>query len=355
MQTGLSFFKEQLRDYYTESEIKLFYRMIMESVYGLDLQSVLLGKDTQIFSEEKSVIEKTVEDLKKFRPIQYILGETEFYGLKFKVNEHVLIPRPETEELVEQIVRGERYRVKGTGYRVKGERCRVQGAGYRVKGTGFTVHGSRFTPYPAPFTLHPAPFTFHPAPFTLYPVPFTFHPSPFTLLDIGTGSGCIAVALAKFLPEAEVYASDISEKALEVALGNALDNQTDVRFVRHDIFDAWPENLPEQFDVIVSNPPYVTPEEKVVMSKNVLDYEPHQALFVPQEKPLLFYERIADIAQERLKANGRLYFEINAVYGKDTAEMLRKKGFQTVLLLKDISGNERMVVTSPQPPPREGE
>ena len=295
MQTGLSFFKEQLRDYYTESEIKLFYRMIMESVYGLDLQSVLLGKDTQIFSEEKPVIKKTVEDLKKFRPIQYILGETEFYGLKFKVDEHVLIPRPETEELVEQVVQGERY---------------------RVKGTGFTVHGS-----------------------------------PFTLLDIGTGSGCIAVALAKFLPEAEVYASDISEKALEVALGNALDNQTDVRFVRHDIFDAWPENLPEQFDVIVSNPPYVTPEEKDGMSKNVLNYEPHRALFVPQEKPLLFYERIADIAQERLKANGRLYFEINAVYGKDTAEMLRKKGFQTVRLLKDISGNERMVVTSPQPPP----
>lgn len=303
MQTGLSFFKEQLRDYYTESEIKSFYCLIMESVYGLDKQSVLLGKDTQIFSEEKPVIEKTVEDLKKFRPIQYILGETEFYGLKFKVNEHVLIPRPETEELVEQVVRGE---------------------GYRVQGSRFTVH-------PIPFTLHPSPFT--------------LHPSPFTLLDIGTGSGCIAVALAKFLPEAEVYASDISEKALEVALGNALDNQTDVRFVRHDIFDAWPENLPEQFDVIVSNPPYVTPEEKVVMSKNVLDYEPHQALFVPQEKPLLFYERIADVARERLKANGRLYFETNAAYGKDAVEMLRGRGFEAARLLKDISGNERLVIS----------
>lgn len=288
MQTGFSFFKEQLRDYYSESEIKSFYCLIMESVYGLDKQSVLLGKDTQIFPDEKPVIEKTIEDLKNFRPIQYILGETEFYGLKFKVNGHVLIPRPETEELVEQI---------------------------------------------------------------LNPSPFTLHPSPFTILDIGTGSGCIAVALARFLPEAEVYASDISEKALEVAMGNALDNRTDVRFVRHDIFDAWPENLPEQFDVMVSNPPYVTPEEKGVMSKNVLDYEPHQALFVSQAKPLLFYERIADVARERLKTNGRLYFETNAVYGKDTAEMLRKKGFKTVLLLKDISGNERMVVTSPSPPP----
>ncbi|MDR1631288.1 MAG: peptide chain release factor N(5)-glutamine methyltransferase [Dysgonamonadaceae bacterium] len=270
--------KEQLRDYYPESEIKSLYYLIMESVCRLDKQSVLLGKDTQIFPDEKPVIEKIIEDLKKFRPIQYILGETEFYELKFKVNEQVLIPRPETEELVERILNE-----------------------------------------------------------------FTVHRSPFTVLDIGTGSGCIAVALSKFLPGTEVYASDISEKALEVALENARNNQTDVRFVRHDIFDAWPENLPQQFDVIVSNPPYVTPEEKDGMSKNVLNYEPHQALFVPKEKPLLFYERIADVARERLKPNGRLYFETSAVYGKDTADMLRNKGFETVRLFRDISGKERIL------------
>ena len=153
------------------------------------------------------------------------------------------------------------------------------------------------------------------------------------------------MALARFLSGAEVYASDISEKALEVAQENAIDNRTDVRFVLHNIFDAWPENLPEQFDVIVSNPPYVTPEEKDGMSKNVLDYEPHRALFVPQEKPLLFYERIADVARERLKANGRLYFETNAAYGKDAVEMLRGRGFEAARLLKDISGNERLVIS----------
>lgn len=278
-----SYVKEQLRDYYTESEIKSLYCLIMESVCRLDKQSVLLGKDAQIFSEEKLIIEKIIEDLKKCRPVQYILGETEFYGLKFKVNEQVLIPRPETEELVEQILNES-----------------------------------------------------------------TIHRSPFTILDIGTGSGCIAVALAKFLPGAKVYASDISEKALEVALTNALNNQADVRFVRHDIFEDWPANLPEQLDMIVSNPPYVTPEEKDNMSKNVLDYEPHQALFVPQEKPLLFYERIADVASEHLKANGRLYFETSAVYGKDTAEMLRSKGFETVRLSRDISGKERILVAGIQ-------
>ncbi|MDR2690720.1 MAG: peptide chain release factor N(5)-glutamine methyltransferase [Dysgonamonadaceae bacterium] len=274
-----SYVKAQLRDYYTESEIKSLYFLIMESVCRLDTQSVLLGKDAQIFPEEKLIIERIIEDLKKYRPVQYILGETEFYGLKFKVNGQVLIPRPETEELVERILND-----------------------------------------------------------------FTVCRSPFTVLDIGTGSGCIAVALAKFLPGAEVYASDISEKALEVARANALNNQTDVRFVRHDIFDGWPENLPEQLDVIVSNPPYVTPEEKKDMSKNVLDCEPHQALFVPQEKPLLFYERIADLAQVHLRANGRLYFETSAVYGKDTAEMLGSKGFGAVRLFRDISGKERILV-----------
>ncbi|GHS94471.1 release factor glutamine methyltransferase [Bacteroidia bacterium] len=279
MQMMLLYIKEQLRDYYPESEIKSFYYLIMESVCRLDKQSVLLGKDTQISPNEKRMIEEMVEDLRKFRPIQYILGETEFYGLKFKLNERVLIPRPETEELVERVLNG----------------C--------------TVHGTRCR-----------------------------------MLDVGTGSGCIAVALAKFLSGAEVYALDISEKALEVASENARNNQVDVRFIRHDIFEDLPENLPEQFDVIVSNPPYITPGEKEIMSKNVLDYEPHQALFVPQEKPLLFYERIADVARNRLKDSGKLYFETSAVYGKEAAEMLKKKGFGSVRLFKDISGKDRVLV-----------
>jgi release factor glutamine methyltransferase len=278
MQTLFFYIKEQLRDYYPESEIKSFYYLIMESACRLDKQSVLSGKDTQISPDEKLVVEKMIEDLKTFRPIQYILGETEFYGLKFKVNEQVLIPRPETEELVERVL----------------DECKARGARYRV-------------------------------------------------LDVGTGSGCIAVALAKFLPEAEMHASDISEKALEVASENARNNRVNVSFVRHDIFGDWPENWPEQFDVIISNPPYVTPEEKKSMSKNVSDYEPHQALFTPQGKPLFFYERIADIALNRLKVNGNLYFETSAVYGKEAANMLRAKGFKNVRLFRDISGKERIL------------
>jgi release factor glutamine methyltransferase len=281
MQTLFFYIKEQLLDYYPESEIKSFYYLIMETVCRLDKQSVLLGKDTQISPDEKLIVEKIIEDLKKFRPIQYILGETEFYGLKFKVNEQVLIPRPETEELVEQVLTGE-------GQTAKNERR--------------------------------------------------------TILDIGTGSGCIAITLAKFLPEAEVYALDISESALAVALENARNNGVNVSFVRHDIFEDWHENLPEQLDVIVGNPPYVTPEEKESMSKNVLDYEPHQALFVPQGKPLLFYERIADIALNRLKINGKLYFETSAVYGNETAGMLREKGFGNVRLFRDISEKDRILI-----------
>ncbi|MDR0769564.1 MAG: peptide chain release factor N(5)-glutamine methyltransferase [Dysgonamonadaceae bacterium] len=268
--------KNQLQDYYPESEIKSFYYLMMQAVCRLDKQAILLGKDAQISMSDKQRIEKIIEDLKKFRPIQYILGETEFCGLKFMVNEHVLIPRPETEELVEQTVKW---------YTGNGKQRRV--------------------------------------------------------LDIGTGSGCIAVALAKFLPEATVYALDISEKALEVAAANARNNGVDVQFFRHDIF----EDLQGWWDIIVSNPPYITSSEKEAMSKNVLDYEPRQALFVPQEKPLIFYERIADVALNCLKENGKLYFETSAVHGKATAEMLRKKRFKDVQLFQDISGKDRILVS----------
>ena len=275
---------------------------MMESVCRLDKQSVLLGKDTQISPDEKRIFKKMTEDLKKFRPIQYILGEMEFYGLKFKVNEQVLIPRPETEELVEQVLTFARH-CDLPPNPLKGELTSLK----REGNSPFRGLGGR-------------------------------------VLDIGTGSGCIAIALAKFLPGAEVYALDISEKALEVALENARNNQVTVQFFRHDIFEELPENLPEQWDIIVSNPPYVTPGEKELISKNVLDYEPHRALFVPQEKPLLFYERIADIARKRLKENGKLYFETSAIHGKETAEMLKKKGFGNIRIFRDIAGRDRVLV-----------
>jgi release factor glutamine methyltransferase len=167
--------------------------------------------------------------------------------------------------------------------------------------------------------------------------------SPVFVVDVGSGSGCIAVVLAKLLPSAVVYALDVSEKALYIGKQNALRNDVSVSFVLHDIFEELPENLPKQWDIIVSNPPYVTPSEKAMISKNVLDYEPHQALFVPQDNPLLFYEQIASIALNRLKKEGSLYFETSSIYGNETANMLKEKGFQIVELKKDISGRDRMI------------
>jgi len=280
MKTIFQFIEEQLRDFYSDDEIKSFSYTMLESVCRMDKSSVLRHKDKQLSLNEHLRIQEIIEELKKYRPIQYITGKTEFYGLPFKVNENVLIPRPETEELIEQVL---------NGYKAKGERYRV--------------------------------------------------------LDIGTGSGCIAVTLAKHLPEAEVFALDISEKTLEVARQNARLNQVEVYFFQYDILKN--ETFPFSsgvFDCIVSNPPYVTCKEKAAMAKNVLNYEPHQAIFVPNENPLLFYERIADFARSQLKENGSLYFETNSLYGQAAAKMMEDKNFRSVKLLKDISGNDRILI-----------
>jgi len=286
MKNILRFIEEQLRDFYSDTEIKSFSYILSESLFGMDKSSVLQRKDKQLSLNEHLRLQEMIEDLKNYRPIQYITGETEFYGLKFKVDENVLIPRPETEELVERIIND--------------------------------------TPPPDP--LHK-------------------RGRKFRVLDIGTGSGCIAVTLAKHLPGAEVFALDISEKALDVAKQNAEQNQVEVHFFLYDILKD--ETFPvsdDAFDCIVSNPPYVTMKEKAAMSKNVLDYEPHRAIFVPDENPLLFYERIADFARKHLKENGALYFETNSLYGQAAAKMLEDKNFSTVKPVKDISGNDRILI-----------
>ena len=282
MKTILRFIQEQLKDFYPDSEIKSLGFLMLESVCKIDKSSVLRCKDKQLSLNEKLRIQEIIRDLKKYRPVQYILGETEFYGLTFKVDENVLIPRPETEELVERII------MEAPRHR-SGKNCKV--------------------------------------------------------LDIGTGSGCIAIALAKHLPGAEVFALDISDKALDVARQNAIANQAGVRFFQYDILsnEPFPSSL-LPFDCIVSNPPYITLKEKAAMAKNVMDYEPHQALFVPDENPLLFYERIAGFAQEHLSGNGSLYFETNSLYGQAAAESLSNKNFRSVKLLKDISGNDRILI-----------
>jgi release factor glutamine methyltransferase len=278
MQQSLRYIKEQLQGLYSDPEIRSFSYLMLEFVCRTGKQTLLRDKDKQLSANEAGKIRKIVEELKNYRPVQYILGETEFYGLTFKVNEHVLIPRPETEELVERIIQG----------------C--------------TMHGARCT-----------------------------------ILDIGTGSGCIAIALAKHLPEAKVYALDISGEALEVAKQNAELNKVKIKFIQQDILNCQLSIVNDQLSMIVSNPPYIVPSEKRDMLPNVLDYEPHQALFVPEEQPLLFYERIADIGLTHLKDGGELYFETGSRFGKEVTGMLREKGYQDVELFRDISGRERMV------------
>ncbi|MGZ4034490.1 MAG: peptide chain release factor N(5)-glutamine methyltransferase, partial [Bacteroidia bacterium] len=244
-----------------------------------------------------------IKDLKKHKPIQYILGQADFYKLKFKVNEHVLIPRPETEELVDLIIKD-----------------------YQSSGR---------------------------------------NNNDLSILDIGTGSGCIPIALKKNIPEAKISALDISEEALALAKENAEINGTEINFLKFDILSTL--NLPAGqsglelltsnsehpisdiqsptpvFDIIVSNPPYIRISEKENMSQNVLNYEPHLALFVNDPNPLLFYKTIAGFALKYLKPNGKIYFEINQALGLESKYMLENKGFKNVELIKDLSNNYRIL------------
>ena len=273
MQQATKHIKESLMPYYPESEISGFTHIIVEYLTGRSYASSLALEST--FSDkQRSKLEEIIERLKLQEPIQYIIGDTEFFGLPFLVNKATLIPRPETEELVELIL-------------------------YENKGSDYSV------------------------------------------LDIGTGSGCIAIALARHLKESEVEAWDFSEGALTVAKENAKLNKVNVNFNKVDVLSDHPTD--KKYDVIVSNPPYITESEKVEMHDNVLQYEPHSALFVPDNNALLFYERIADIAHKLLNSEGRLYFEINRNKGQEVVDMLCTKDFKDVTLLKDMSNNDRMI------------
>jgi release factor glutamine methyltransferase len=275
MQTAINHILSELKGLYPETEIKSFSYLIIEKLTGFSRTEIIVNKNTLFSDEQHHVIETFIEKLKKNVPIQYILGETEFFGLTFNVNESVLIPRPETEELVEWI---------------HSENNRS---------------------------------------------------ADLNILDIGTGSGCIAIALKHEFPNASVHAFDISEQALNTARSNAERNKLDVTFSRTDILNA-PETE-QRWDIIVSNPPYVTEQEKSSILPNVLEHEPHLALFVPDNDPLLFYRSIALFAKQHLKPQGKLYFEINRSFGVETMELLTNLGFCNVELRKDISGNDRMV------------
>jgi release factor glutamine methyltransferase len=278
MTETIAYINHTLKDLYLPGEIKSFTRLIADRVCGLQPHQLLMYKSKELSDTEKKEIRKIVERLRQWEPIQYILGETTFYGLRFLVNPFVLIPRPETEELADHILK------ECTGQKIR-------------------------------------------------------------VLDIGTGSGCIAVTLSKYLPDAEVVAVDISKEALQTAGANNRANHTDVSFIQTDILAAEQakEDIRGTFDVIVSNPPYVMEWEKDRMEKNVLLYEPEQALYVPDDDPLLFYRKIACFARDKLNKGGSLYLEINAQCGNETVCLLQREGYKKVEIRQDLSGKDRMI------------
>jgi len=271
-------FFSELSGLYPETEIQSFFNILIELKLNLSRIEVALQPDLAISETTITFLQKAIAALKKNIPIQYITGETEFYGLKFNVNESVLIPRPETEELVDWILENSKPKTQNSKLKI---------------------------------------------------------------LDIGTGSGCIAISLAKNLSNTDVFALDISSEALKIAKKNALSNKVDIYFSEIDILNT--PDLPEKYNIIVSNPPYVRELEKELMQQNVLAYEPHLALFVKDNNPLLFYDRIADLANKHLSKKGSLYFEINQYLGNETVALLKQKGFQNIELKKDIFGVDRMI------------
>lgn len=271
-------FYAELQNLYPESEIQSFFYILIAFKLKLNKVDLALKPDLNFTDNELLFFQNSVSKLKKQIPIQYITGETEFFGLSFRVNEHVLIPRPETEELVQWILEA----------------------------------------YPSN--------------------------TPLKILDIGTGSGCIAISLAKNLRKAQVIALDISSAALEIAEQNAFQNKVDVRFIEKDILTE--ENLLDTFDIIVSNPPYVRMSEKKHMAANVIENEPKIALFVKDDNPLVFYEKITSLAKKHLKTNGTLYFEINQYLGSRMKALLKLNDFKNIELKKDIFQVDRMMKAS---------
>ncbi|KVV15598.1 peptide chain release factor N(5)-glutamine methyltransferase [Flavobacterium sp. TAB 87] len=272
-------FIQELLALYDALESESFFYLILEEKHQLKQIHLALNPELEFNVDEIQVWNSFLAQLKKEIPIQYLLGKTSFYGLDFEVNSNVLIPRPETEELVQWIVDVVKFKFP--------ENKKVN------------------------------------------------------ILDIGTGSGCIAISLAKNLPNAKVCAIDVSREALETARKNAKNNGVKVHFLHKNILET--NELQEQYDIIVSNPPYVRNLEKQEIKNNVLHNEPHLALFVEDEDALIFYKKIADLAQQNLAADGKLFFEINQYLGQETKALLETKSFKNIELRKDIYENDRMI------------
>ena len=275
MQKTIQYIRAELAPFYPETEISGFIQMIMNSVLGLSYTQMILEKARVLETTETDRIKRIVQRLKTHEPIQYILGVAEFYGLQLKVKPGVLIPRPETEELVEWI-------------------CKTE------------------------------------------------IPASAKILDIGTGSGCIPLALKNELPTTVVIAVDVSETALSFATENAQKNKLEVAFEHADILN-WQELSWPQFDVIVSNPPYVMEREKKQMEANVLEHEPELALFVSDTDPLIFYRTIAQFAAKQLNERGYLFFEINENLGDEMVALVKQLGFKSIELRRDLNNKDRML------------
>ena len=281
-------FNESLKHLYPTSEIDSFFFIILEEYMGFKRIDIVLKSDFNIDQKSLNLMQIATKQLEQEIPIQYIIEKTEFFGLPFNINKEVLIPRPETEELVERVIK-EVSLIKT----------------YKTDSNE------------------------------------TKNEKQLKILDIGTGSGCIAISLKKELPSSKISAIDVSNEALRIAKKNALLNKVDINFIHLDILKT--NNLDKLYDVIVSNPPYVRELEKKEMKNNVLNNEPHLALFVDNKNPLLFYNKIAELAKNFLTKNGQLHFEINQYLGKETVILLAEKGFKNIQLKKDIFGNDRII------------
>ena len=279
------YYAGELEKLYGSDEANALIMILLEHYFNIDRMKIAMDPELRLSESEMLTLHFAVKELLKNKPVQYIIGETEFCGMRFFVNENVLIPRPETEEIVNMIVS------------CRDKACLVP--------TGCDV------------------------------------------LDIGTGSGCIAISLAKLLKDSAVTAVDVSEKALEVAKKNAEANEVNVTFIKDDILN--PQNrdlLNGQFDIIVSNPPYVCESEKSEMRANVLDYEPSTALFVSDNDPLVFYRKILEFAQKALKPNGEVWFEINEKFGNEMKNLCHEMGFKNAEIIKDFRERDRILRAS---------
>ena len=269
------FFIEELSAIYDVHEAESFFYLILENKNNLKRIDLALNPELDFLDKDLEVWKTILDKLKLEIPIQYILGTTSFYGLEFVVDNNVLIPRPETEELVQWIITD-----NNTKENLK-------------------------------------------------------------ILDIGTGSGCIAISLVKNILNSDVFALDVSVKALAIAKKNANINDANITLIQKNILDI--NDLNQKFDILVSNPPYVRNLEKNEIKKNVLDHEPHLALFVNDNDALIFYKKIAELAKINLTKNGLLYFEINQYLAKETIALLVHLGFKNIELRQDIYGNDRMI------------